>query len=257
MSWRGLFKPSSKALWMKSASVSTKVEVSQKDVVEGMGHLECKDQSSSIRCNSSEWVKSSMLEVRLKLAVKRKIDPIYSDVYTSINYLLILASIFQSTYFCSFLLDFCQCAILANWALCCLVWKDLTKILVNITQTLSNTIQTYQFHHMRSLLISSSSSVLQSGPSFPLFSCLSFPWLISPTTVYFYLTLIFPLTHISHDHWWACSFGTDVYLSIFAFILLSLHRGYPSHVMRLYNLSRNIHEPSRSLAHPARPRLPH
>ena len=43
----------------------------------------------------------------------------------------------------------------------------------------------------------------------PLFPRLSFLWLISLTTVYFYPTLIFPLTHISHD----CVLLSHAYLS--------------------------------------------
>ena len=36
-------------------------------------------------------------------------------------------------------------------------------------------------------------------PSFTLFSHLYSSWLMPPMTVYFYLTLIFSLTHVSHD----------------------------------------------------------
>ena len=47
--------------------------------------------------------------------------------------------------------------------------------------------------------------------------------------------------------WWACSFGTDVYPSIFAFISLSLHCRYPSHMTHHCDIPCNTHEPARSL----------
>ena len=56
---------------------------------------------------------------------------------------------------------------------------------------------------------------------------------------------------------WACSFSTDVYHSIFAFISLSLCHRYPSHAMCLYNLLCNTHKPLWPLTHPACPCLPH
>ena len=56
-------------------------------------------------------------------------------------------------------------------------------------------------------------------------------------------------------HWWACSFGTDVYPSIFTFISLSLHCRYPSHATHHCNIPRDTCEPAQLLTHITLPLL--